>query len=192
MSPLWRVPPPRRQVMEPNQVHLVAAAMSCDSQQIINAVETRFTGQVVRHVGDGHRRNRIHDDVAIVHPVATTNLHMGTRPDANAASDSPAPDPLTKALGEHHMELGAAQSIVLPRGRQRRRQVARAFGGCVAVRPLVRTKSPDALRAPPAAVAVRRWLPDRRPKRTTRRRESEDLGLQKLRAPRPAMRTRST
>lgn len=32
--------------------------------------------------------------------------HLGTGncPDANAASDSPAPDSLSKAFGEHHME----------------------------------------------------------------------------------------
>ena len=90
--------------MEPNQVHLVAAAVSCDSQHIIHALEPRFTGQIVRDVGDGDRRNRIHDDVALVHPVTTTHLYMGTRPDANAASDSPAPDSLSKAFGEHHME----------------------------------------------------------------------------------------
>jgi len=91
--------------MEPNQVHLVAASVFCDSQQIIHALEPRFTGQIVGDVGDGNRRNRIHDDVALVHPVTTTNPHMRTRPDANAASDSPAPDSLAKAFGEHQMEL---------------------------------------------------------------------------------------
>jgi hypothetical protein len=90
--------------MEPNQVQLVAASMSCDSQQIIDAVESRFTGQIVRDVGDGNRRNRIHDDVALVHPVTATRLYMRTHPDANTASDSPAPDSLSKAFGEHHME----------------------------------------------------------------------------------------
>jgi hypothetical protein len=40
--------------------------------------------------------------VALVHPVTTTRFDMGTRPDANAASDSPAPDSLAKAFGEHH------------------------------------------------------------------------------------------
>ena len=38
--------------MEPNQVHVVAAAVFCDSQQIIDALEPRFTGQIVRDVGD--------------------------------------------------------------------------------------------------------------------------------------------
>ena len=31
--------------MEPNQVHVVAAAVSCDSQQIIHALEPRFTAR---------------------------------------------------------------------------------------------------------------------------------------------------
>jgi hypothetical protein len=89
--------------MEPNQVHLVAAAVFCDLQQIIDALEPRLTGQIVGDVGNGDRRNRIHDDVALVHPVTTTHLDMGVRPDANAASDSPAPDSLAKAFGEDHL-----------------------------------------------------------------------------------------
>jgi hypothetical protein len=88
--------------MEPNQVYFVTAAVFCDLQQIIHAFESGFTGQIVRDVFDGNLRNRIHDDVALVHSVTTTHLDMGTRPDANAASDSPAPDSLTKAFGEHH------------------------------------------------------------------------------------------
>lgn len=73
--------------MEANQVHLVAASVSCDLQQIINAVESRFAGQIVRDVGNGYRRNRIHYDVALIHLVTTTYLYMGTRPDPNTASD---------------------------------------------------------------------------------------------------------
>ena len=88
--------------MEPNQVHLVAAAVSGDSQQVLHALEPRFTGEIAGHVGDGDRRNRIHDDVAIIHPVTTIYPDMGSRPDANAAPDPPAPDPFPKALGKHH------------------------------------------------------------------------------------------
>ena len=88
--------------MEPNQVHVGAAAVFCDSQQIIHALEPRFTRQIVRDIGDGNRRNRIHDDVALVHPVTTTHLYMGTRPDTNAAFDATAPDSCPKAFGEHH------------------------------------------------------------------------------------------
>jgi hypothetical protein len=88
--------------MEPNQVGLVAFTVPRDLQEIANAVESRLAGQIVRDVVDGNRRNRIDDDVSIVHRVAAAHLDMEPRPDADAACDSPAPDPLAKAFGEHH------------------------------------------------------------------------------------------
>ena len=75
--------------MEANQIHLVAASVSCDSQQIIHAFEPRFAGQLVRDVGNSNRRNRIHDYVTLIHPVTTTHLYTGTLPDTNTASDYP-------------------------------------------------------------------------------------------------------
>ena len=88
--------------MEPNQVGLVAFAVPRDLQEIVNAVESRLAGQIVRDVVDGNRRNRVDDDVSIVHRVAAANLDMEPRPDADAALDSPAPDSVAKAFGEHH------------------------------------------------------------------------------------------
>jgi len=98
------VPDAVRQVVEPNQVHLVAAAVSCDLQQISDGGEPRFTCQIVRDVGDGNLRNRIHDNMALIHLVTTTYLYTRTLPDANAACDSPEPDSHAKAFGEHHIE----------------------------------------------------------------------------------------
>ena len=89
--------------MEPDQEHLVAGAMPCDSQQVIHAFEPRFTRQIVRDVAHPDRSNRIHDDLAVIHPVTTTYLHMGTRPDANSASDSPAAYSFPKVLSEKHL-----------------------------------------------------------------------------------------
>jgi hypothetical protein len=40
--------------------------------------------------------------VALVHPVTTTHLDVGTGPDANAAPDSSTPDFLAKVQGERH------------------------------------------------------------------------------------------
>jgi hypothetical protein len=91
--------------MESNQVHLVATAVPCDSQQIIDALESRLSRQVVGNVADGDRGNRIHDDVTVVHLVTTTHLDVGALPNANAASDPPASDSLTKAFGEFHFIL---------------------------------------------------------------------------------------
>jgi hypothetical protein len=90
--------------MESDQVHFFSFAVSGDFQQIIHAFEPRFTSQIVRHIGDGNRLNRIHDDVALVHTIATSRLYVGTRPDTNAASDSPESDTLAKAFGKYHME----------------------------------------------------------------------------------------
>ena len=90
--------------MESNQVHVVTAAVSCDLQQIIHTVKSRFTGQILRDVGHGYLRDGVHNDVALFHPVPTTNLHMGAGPDANAASDSSMPNSVAQVFAEHHME----------------------------------------------------------------------------------------
>ena len=109
MSPNRRVPCARRQVTEPNQEHLVAATMSCDSQQIIHAIEPRFTREIVRDVAHPDRSDRIHDDVAVIHPVTTTYLGMGSGPDANSASDSPASYSLPKGFSEKHLTSPASR-----------------------------------------------------------------------------------
>ena len=93
--------------MEANQVHLVAAAVSCDLQQIIHGAESRFAGQIVGDVGNSNPRNRIHDYVALIHLVTTTYFYMGTLPDTNTASDYPEPDSRAKAFGEQHMLIAS-------------------------------------------------------------------------------------
>jgi hypothetical protein len=96
--------------MEANQVHLVAASVSGDLEQIIHAVESRFAGQILGDVGNRNGRNRIHYDVSLIHRVTTTHLYMGMLPDANAAFDYPETDTRAKALSEHHMEPQAMAS----------------------------------------------------------------------------------
>ena len=91
--------------MESNQVHIIALAVSCDAQQVVHTVKSRFTGQFWRDVGDADQLNRIHDDVALFHPIPTANLNVRVRPDANAAPDFPLPDSITKMSAEHHTEL---------------------------------------------------------------------------------------
>jgi hypothetical protein len=90
--------------VEPDQVHVVAAAVFCDSEQVLDALEPRFTGQIVGDVCQVNRRNRVHHDVAIVHRITTTDFDMRTHPDANAAPDPPSPDSLPKTFSEHHVE----------------------------------------------------------------------------------------
>lgn len=86
--------------MEPNQEHLVAGAVSCDSKQIVHAYEPRFMREIVRDVAHPDRSDRIYDYVAVIHPVTTAYPDMGSGPDANSASDSPASYSLPKGSSE--------------------------------------------------------------------------------------------
>ena len=89
--------------MESDQVHFVAAAVFRDSQQIFDAFKTRLARQIVRDIFEANRRNRVHDDVAFLHWIPAAHLHAKILPDANAASDFPLSDSVTKAFGEYHM-----------------------------------------------------------------------------------------
>ena len=60
---------PRRQVMKPYQVNLVAAAMFGDAEKILDAVETRLAGEIVCHILHSDRLDRVDDDVTVVHLV---------------------------------------------------------------------------------------------------------------------------
>jgi len=95
--------------MEPDQVHVIAAAVSGGSQQILHAVESRFARQIVRDVGQGNPRNRIHDDMTVVHRVTAADLDMGVLPDANAASDSADADARAKTFREQHIQPATRQ-----------------------------------------------------------------------------------
>src|SRR5207247_8675524 len=83
-SPPRPVPGAGRQIVKPNQVDILAAAVFCDLQEIVNAFEPRFTRQIVSDVANGYRIDRIDDDVALVHGVAAAHFDVRTRPDADA------------------------------------------------------------------------------------------------------------
>src|SRR5262245_34754262 len=93
--------------MEPNQIHMMAFAVPGDLQQIFHAIESRFARQIRGDIPEPNRRNRIHDNVAIFHRVASADLDARAGPDAHAASDSSAAYSLAKALREHHRESPA-------------------------------------------------------------------------------------
>jgi hypothetical protein len=88
--------------VKPNQEHLVAAAMLGDSQQLLYAVEPRLSREIVGHVVESDRFNRIHHNVPVVHGVAAANLHMPPLPDPYGAPDPAAPNFFAKMFGEYH------------------------------------------------------------------------------------------
>src|SRR6185503_3099705 len=90
------------QVVESNQVDIVAAAVFRRFEQVLHTVETRFARQVVGDIRESNRLDRIDDNVPLVHSVTTTLFHLGPHPDADRASDPAASNALAKALGEDH------------------------------------------------------------------------------------------
>src|SRR5215471_1402526 len=101
-DPLRRLRSARRHVIKPNEVHLLALPVSCDAQQILNALDPRFTSQIVRDVLESNLLDRFDYDAALVHRVLATHFHMRTRPDSNTASYSSVSNSFAKAFSEHH------------------------------------------------------------------------------------------
>lgn len=93
--------------MEPNEVHILTAAVLRDSQQVLHTAEPGFTREIICDVFERDRLNRVHDDVAVVHAVAAADLHVRPRPDADRAPDASAPDSLSKVSGKLHCDLPA-------------------------------------------------------------------------------------
>ena len=88
--------------MEPNQVHVVTAAVFRSLEQVVDAREARLTRQIMSDVFETHRHDRVHHDLPVVHAVVTALLDVGPRPDANAAPDPSPSNSLAKSAGKHH------------------------------------------------------------------------------------------
>src|SRR5688572_29578511 len=89
--------------MEPNQVRVGATAVTSGLQQVFHALESRLTRQIGGDIGGVDRRDRIHDDMAVVHPIAPAHLYVRTRPDANSAPDPTAANPFAQLFQELHL-----------------------------------------------------------------------------------------
>jgi hypothetical protein len=99
------VPCARRKVVEPNQVDVLAAAVFRGLEQVLHAAEAGLARQIVRDVRDTNSHERIDHNLPFVHAVSAARLDVRPRPDANAAPDPPALNPLPKTFGEHHDRL---------------------------------------------------------------------------------------
>jgi len=91
--------------VEPNEVHILAAAVFRDSQQILHTAEPGLAREIVCDVLERDWLNSVHDDVTVVHAVAAADLDVRPRPDADRAPDASAPDSLAKMSGKLHCDL---------------------------------------------------------------------------------------
>jgi len=90
--------------VEPNQVDVVAATVFRRLEQVLHIAETRFARQIVGDICEANWRDRIDDDVPLVHAVTTARSDLGPQPDADGAPDGAPSNSLTKAFGEDHDE----------------------------------------------------------------------------------------
>src|SRR5262245_28486036 len=104
MPRAWGVPSSGRNVVEPNEIHLLTRAVFRNPQQIGDARKAGFASEIVGNLALSHRHNRIDDDVTLIHRVAATDFDMRALPDANARPNSSAPDALAKRFGEDHRD----------------------------------------------------------------------------------------
>src|ERR1017187_5231012 len=94
----------RRDVMEADQVDILARAVLRHFQQVDDAEEARLARQLRRDIRIADGRDGIDLDFAFFHAVAIAGFHVRALPNAHAAGDFSAANSLAQALGEDHEE----------------------------------------------------------------------------------------
>lgn len=73
-------------------------------EQVENTQKTRCARQFRRDIRETDRLDRVHFNLAFVHPVTAAHFDVRLRPDAHGARNLSAPDSLTKAFRKKHAE----------------------------------------------------------------------------------------
>src|SRR5580765_3656354 len=96
------IPRSRCQIVEPNQVDLIAGPVFRGVEQILHGGEARLTCQIAGDVSEAYRLDRIDDDLPFFHPIVPCHLDVRTRPDSDTAANPSAPYAFAKMPGERH------------------------------------------------------------------------------------------
>src|SRR5689334_4967359 len=80
-----------------------------DLEQIDNAQEPGLSRQLGSDVLKADLLDRLHFDLAFVHPVSPADLHVGPRPDSHAAGDFAIANGIPQTLSEHHCTPSGSQ-----------------------------------------------------------------------------------
>jgi len=88
--------------VEADEVDVASTAVLGDLEQIEDAGEAGFAGQLGRDVGEADGGDGVDLDVALAHFVAVAGDDVRAGPDADGAGDLAGDDSLAKAFGEDH------------------------------------------------------------------------------------------
>src|SRR5690242_14612182 len=94
----------RPNVVEPDQINILAPAVFCDLEQIQNAKESRLASQFGCNIREADLLNRINLNFAFLHSISPAYVDARTHPDSHAASDFSAAYALAEPFREHHEE----------------------------------------------------------------------------------------
>lgn len=94
----------RRDVVEADEVDVVAFAVLGYFKEIEDAEESRGAGKLRGDVGEADWLDGVDFDLAFFHAVAGADGHVRACPDADAAGDLAAADSFAKVFGERHEE----------------------------------------------------------------------------------------
>jgi len=90
------------QIVEADQVDILASSMPRDLQQIGEAEETGFSRELRRNLRKLDRLDGVDLDLAFVHTVTGADPYVRTTPNANAAGNLSPTDSFAKTFGEDH------------------------------------------------------------------------------------------
>jgi hypothetical protein len=94
----------RRDVVEADEVDVVAAAVLGDLEKVEDTEETGGASKVRGDVGEADLFDGVDFDFPFFHAVAAADADVGAGPDADAAGDFAAANAVAKAFGEDHGE----------------------------------------------------------------------------------------
>lgn len=92
------------QIVEPDQVDILAFTVPRDLQQIADPEEAGLARELRRNLCKFDGLDGVDFYLAFVHPVAATGLDVGTSPDPNAAGNVSPADSFAQAFREDHGE----------------------------------------------------------------------------------------
>ena len=88
--------------MEANEINVLAVAMFGNLEQVEDAEESGFAGELRGDVGQADGFNGVNFDSAFFHAIAGACKDVGTRPETDAAGDFASADAVAQAIGEGH------------------------------------------------------------------------------------------
>src|ERR1700756_2021311 len=94
-----------RQVMEPDEIDVLAASVLRNLQQIRDAREPRLARDLVRDVVESDLLDGVDFDLPRAQPIAVSDLHPRRHPDADAARDLAGANGVAQVFRELHLPM---------------------------------------------------------------------------------------